>query len=218
MPASHRTKRANGDPDPNSAVFFAEILAADKRARLAGTPLLTRAGQHYFTGLLVAFGAALEISRKLVAELPDQHELRNQLAGLLVNLAGLKGEQQDFRTACRLLEEARPHHQAALRALPEHPDYRKFWRNNRTNLCIALLGLRDHEQLAKAAQELAANGFDPADDAYSAAGFVTHCSVLAKSDDKLAAATRAELAARHADQAMALLQQAVARASGTPGE
>jgi hypothetical protein len=59
MSAPRRTKRASGGYDANSAAFYAELLAADKRARQAGTPLLTRAGQRYVAGLLVAAQAGI---------------------------------------------------------------------------------------------------------------------------------------------------------------
>jgi len=59
MPASRRTNRANGGLDADRAAFCTELLAADKRARQAGTPLLTRFGHHYVAGLLVAARAGI---------------------------------------------------------------------------------------------------------------------------------------------------------------
>jgi len=58
MPAPRRTNRANG-LDSDRAAVLAELLAGDKRARQAGTPLLTRAGQRYVSGLLVAARAGI---------------------------------------------------------------------------------------------------------------------------------------------------------------
>jgi hypothetical protein len=73
MSAPRRTNRPIGGPDAVRAAFCTELLAADKRARQAGTPLLTRAGQRYVAGLLVAARAG--IAAKLTPPEPVANEL-----------------------------------------------------------------------------------------------------------------------------------------------
>ena len=61
------------------------------------------------------------------------------------------------------------------------------------------------------AADLARVAFDPAGDAYKAAGFFARCVPLAEKDDKLPEARRKELAQSYAEQALAALRQAVAK-------
>src|SRR5262249_30800344 len=106
--------------------------------------------------------------------------------------------------------QARPHHQAALRANPKKPGYRQFYRNNVWNLAISHLGLADHARLAATADELARLRYDPANDTYKAASDLSLCVTLVDKDTRLDDAKRKELATDYADRAMTLLKQAVA--------
>jgi len=59
MPGSHRGNPPNGRRGRDRADLWAEILAADQRARRNGTPLLTRAGLRCVSGLAVAVQAGV---------------------------------------------------------------------------------------------------------------------------------------------------------------
>src|SRR5262249_42045417 len=110
-----------------------------------------------------------------------------------------------------LLDEARPHHQAALKANPGHPAYRNYYRNNLWVLADCRLGLADHVRLATTAEELSRFGYDPANDTYNAASYLCCCANLAEKDAELEEARRKELTQGYAGRSMALLRQAVDR-------
>src|SRR5262249_29702394 len=56
---------------------------------------------------------ARTIQKQLVTDFPKVPDYQNDLAGTLVNLARLHRQRREFDAAVALLEEARPHHQAA---------------------------------------------------------------------------------------------------------
>jgi tetratricopeptide (TPR) repeat protein len=153
---------------------------------------------------------ALAIQEQLVADSPKVPDYQNGLAGTLVNLAIGHHERREFAAAVKLLEEARPHHLAALKVNPKHPAYREFYRNNLRVLADCRLRLADHARLAATADEVARFGSNPANDAYAAARFLGHCVTLADKDAQLDEAKRKELAKSYADGALAQLRQAVA--------
>jgi serine/threonine protein kinase/tetratricopeptide (TPR) repeat protein len=157
------------------------------------------------------YGDARAIMEQLVAEFPKVPAYHNDLAATLVNLANLRVQRAEFDAAVVLLEKAQPHHQAALKAKPKDPTFRNFYRNNLWNLAECRLGLGDHVRLAAVADELARFGFDPANDTYNAASYLSRCVMLASKDTQLDEARRKELAQSYANQALALLQQAVER-------
>ncbi len=158
-----------------------------------------------------AWRDALALKERLAGDFPALPDYRNDLAGTLVNRAALHNQRREYAAAVPLLEQARPHHQAALAADPNSPTYRRFYRNNRWALAQSHLGLGDHARLAAAADELARAAFDPANDTYNAACFLCRCATLAGRDGRLDGARRQELATSYADRALALLRQAVAR-------
>jgi serine/threonine protein kinase/tetratricopeptide (TPR) repeat protein len=157
------------------------------------------------------FKDARAIQEQLVTDFPQVPDYRNELAGTLVNLAFLHKQRREFDAAVKLLEEALPHHQAALKVNAKQPTYRQYYRNNLWNLAECRLGLADHARLAATADEFARFGYDPGNDTYSAAVFLCRCVTLADKDAQLDEAKRKELAQSYADRALALLQQAVAR-------
>jgi serine/threonine protein kinase len=154
---------------------------------------------------------ALAIQERLAAEFPTDAGYQNDLAGSLVNLAGVHMERREFATAVKLLEEARPHHEAALVANGKDPTYREFYHNNLSNLARSHDRLADHARLATTAEELARFDYNPPTDLYDAAAYLCHCTTMASKDGRLADARRKELANHYADRALALLQQAVER-------
>jgi tetratricopeptide (TPR) repeat protein len=154
---------------------------------------------------------ALGLQQQLAHDFPAVPDYHNGLAGTLVNLALLAQRRQDWAGARRLLEEAVPYHQAALKANPRHPLYRTFFRNNTRTLAETLLHLGDHAAAAAAADRLAQFAVNPPNDLYNPACFLSRCVPLAAKDDKLPEAKRQELAKDYADRAMTALRQAVAR-------
>jgi tetratricopeptide (TPR) repeat protein len=154
---------------------------------------------------------ALKVWEQLVAENDSVPDYRNGLAGALVNLGMVQNQLRDFVAAVPFLEQARPHHEAALKARPKNSTYRLFYRNNVRTLAQSYLGLGDHGRLATSADEMAHFGFDPANDSFLAACFVSRCVLLADKDSKLAEDTRKELKDRYAERALELLRQAVDR-------
>jgi tetratricopeptide (TPR) repeat protein len=157
-----------------------------------------------------AYREALAIQKTLAAEFPSVADYQNDLAGTLVNRASLHSQRREFAAAVALLEQARPHHLAALKANPKDAAYRQFYRNNLWNLARNYRALADHARLAATADELAQFAVAPANDPFVAACHLGCCVTLADKDAQLPEARRKELAKRYADGALALLRQAVA--------
>jgi tetratricopeptide (TPR) repeat protein len=158
-----------------------------------------------------AYRQALKLQEQLVADFPDQPDLRNELAGTLVNLAILCNQRRDFAAARAYLDQARPHHQAALKANPRHPSYRQFYRNNLLALVQAHAGLLDQAAAVKTAQTLRDLGWNPLADAYNAACALSLCIPIAHEHEKLDAEQRQAAVQFYGDEAMNLLREAVAR-------
>jgi tetratricopeptide (TPR) repeat protein len=155
------------------------------------------------------YGAALALHKHLANDFPTVADHQNELAGTMVNLAGLNRDRKEFQAARRLLEEALPHHRAALKANPRHPEYRQFYRNNRWVQTLTLLSLGDHRAASATAEELAKAALDPTSDTYNAACHLALCVPLAEKDDKLDEAERKKLVQQYRERAMQLLGQAV---------
>ena len=155
------------------------------------------------------FGQALDIHKRLREDFPGVPDHENELAGAMVNLGRFYLNRQDFDKARRLLEEAEPHHQAALNASPSHPNYRRFYRNNRWRLAETLMELKDHAGAAQAAGQFLQAVVEPPRDAYTAAGLLAGCARLAAEDNRLPEAERKELATAYGDRAVAALRQAI---------
>jgi tetratricopeptide (TPR) repeat protein len=157
-----------------------------------------------------AYRDALELQKALAAQLPNVPDHQNDVGNTLDEMAELARRRKDYPAARRLLEEAEPYLKKALDANPRHPFYREVYSDTRRVLAATLLELGDHAGAAEAAADLARVAFDPAGDAYKAAGFLSRCIALAAKDAKLPEARRPELAREYADRALAALRQAVA--------
>jgi eukaryotic-like serine/threonine-protein kinase len=170
-----------------------------ERLRAAGQPQQAeesyRAAQHIFQQLA-------EGSRR---EPDDPHDL----AVTLGKLAELKLASRDYKPAQELLEQARPHHLAALKADPKNASFRDAYRNYLTRVAETFLGNGDHAKAADAALDLARCTCDPATDNYDAACLAARCVPLALKDGQQSADRRPKLAQEYADRAMTLLRQAV---------
>ena len=137
-----------------------------------------------------AYRDALALWTQLADAFPAVAQYQNGLAGTLVNLAMVHNQRREFAAALQFLEQARPHHQAALKASPKNSTCRLFYRNNLRTLAQSQRGLADHVRLAAAAEELARFGYDPANDSYLTACFLCHCATLAGKDARLDEATQ----------------------------
>lgn len=157
------------------------------------------------------YGQALAIHRQLAADFPAVPDRRNNAAGAMVNLARLLLARKDLDGARRLLEEAVPHHLAALNANPRHRDYRQYYRNNRWRLAETLLELRDHAGAAVTTGQFLEAATEPPRDSYTAAGLLAGCARLAAEDERLPEVKRQELASSYGDRAVDALRQAVVK-------
>jgi serine/threonine protein kinase/tetratricopeptide (TPR) repeat protein len=151
----------------------------------------------------------LKLYQQLVADFPNVSDYQNELANTLGILAKLLFSRKEFGAARQRLEQAVSHHQAALKANPRHPIYRQFFFNNQQLLAQLLLELGEHAAAADAAAQVAQAAFDPANDIYIAAAFLSRCVPLAEQDPQLSETQRKQVAQTYADRALATLRQAV---------
>jgi tetratricopeptide (TPR) repeat protein/tRNA A-37 threonylcarbamoyl transferase component Bud32 len=201
-----------------AAAGLLEQLAAESPRNLAHSRDLARC-QNQLGLVLRSAGrpgeaeAAHQAARKrfqqLAADWPAVPDYQNGLAGTLVNLAIVHRQRKEFPAARRLLDQALPHHRAALEVNPDHPAYREFYRNNRWEQTLTLLQMGDHVAAADTAAELAAVAVEPAEDHYRAARYLARCATLAARDRQLPKPKREEAAGAYADRALATLRQAV---------
>jgi uncharacterized protein (TIGR02996 family) len=155
------------------------------------------------------FRAALRDREQQAAEHPSAPDFQNDLAGTLVSIALLRNAVNDWGEARKLLEQARPHHEAALKARPHDVIYNRFYRNNLAALSTSLLGLGNHAAAAETARKLVEGAFEIQNNRYDAARIFSRCVPLAEKDTKLSEAKREGLFRTYADEAMDFLGQAI---------
>jgi serine/threonine protein kinase len=158
-----------------------------------------------------AYRDALALQKPLADDSPGVHLYQHELAATLGDLAFVHHKRGEFAAAVSLLEQARPYSNAALKADPKDPSYRKVYHNGLQTLAASRVGLADHAGLATAAEELARFGYEPANDAYLAARCLSCCVTLADKDAQLEKARRKELVERYFDAALEQLRRAIAR-------
>jgi tetratricopeptide (TPR) repeat protein len=146
---------------------------------------------------------------KLAADFPTAADYQNGVGMVLGNLARLSLARKDFALARKLLDNALPHHRAALKAHPQHAAYREAYFKNRWSLAAASIHLGDHAAAVDAANQMVEAAGDPAHDVYSAAGVWGYCVGVAQNDPTLSEDQRNELARKYGDRALDLLRQAV---------
>jgi tetratricopeptide (TPR) repeat protein len=151
----------------------------------------------------------LRLRQQLAADFPTVSEYRHELAQTLGNMARHLKTKKEYGEARRLLEDAQPHHQAALRASPRHPLYRQFFRTNQATLVSVLAGLGDHAAARETAEQIAGLSWDAVEDAHRAACALASCVPIVEGDMRLSEGRRQELARAYADRSMELLRQAV---------
>ncbi|MBI3466206.1 MAG: serine/threonine protein kinase [Planctomycetes bacterium] len=154
---------------------------------------------------------ALELYKQLAADFPADSAYHNELALTLVNLSLLLRDRRDFAEARQLLEEAEPHHQAALKANSREPTYRQSYCENLQVLAPTCAGLGDLVAAVRASEKLRDLGWDPANDAYNAACALALGVPAVTGNDQLDAEKCQDLAGQLTDRAMDMLRQAVER-------
>jgi serine/threonine protein kinase/Flp pilus assembly protein TadD len=157
------------------------------------------------------YDRALTIQKQLTADFPNQPDLHNSLAGACVNQAFLQEQRGNWAAAKRLLLEGEPHHLAALKANPRHPQYREFYRNHLALLTAVHAGLLEQDVAVRTAETCRDLGWDAAADGYSAAVGLSLCVLAVAKHDKLDAKRRKEAAQFYGDKAMKLLRDAVSQ-------
>jgi hypothetical protein len=128
-----------------------------------------------------------------------------------LNLANVCNERENYAAAKDYLEQALPHHRAALKINPRHPDYRVAYRNTLRTLASTKARLNDLAGALLAAQSIQSLSWDSPTDAYHAARSVAQCIPIAEKNEKLDDVQRQQAAKFYADQAMAMLRDAVAK-------
>jgi serine/threonine-protein kinase len=159
----------------------------------------------------VSLREAVDIFRRLAEGFPAVPAYQNGLANSLDALAEVARARKDFAAARQLLDQAQSHLQAVLKVNPRNPVYRQYFWENRQLAAATLLDLGEHAAAAEAATDLARFAFQPADDAYKAAGFFARCIPLADKDSKRPEARRKELARSYGDRAVEALRQALSK-------
>jgi serine/threonine protein kinase len=190
---------------PNRPDFRAELAAGHNNVGL----LLRDKG--LLRDAEAAQAKALAIQKQLAALFPDVSDYSNAVAGTLFNLANVAGRRRDFAAARSLLDEALPYHQAALKRNPRHSDFRQYYRNSLLELTRTHAGQGDRPGALKVATKGHDLGWDPARDAYGAACMLAQCVPIVEKDEKLAVASRQAEMAFYAEEAMAMLRDAVAQ-------
>jgi serine/threonine-protein kinase len=91
-----------------------------------------------------AYARALAIQKQLVIDFPTAPSYHCDLANVLIGLAELARGRKEYGAARQLLEQARPHLQAALDATPLDRYYRAVFRDHRLLLTATLRDLGGH--------------------------------------------------------------------------
>ncbi len=154
---------------------------------------------------------ALSIQKQLAADFPNQPDRQNDLAVTCKNLGSLRQKQGDWAAAKRVLLEGRPHHLAALKANPRHPEYRQIYRHHLGVLTTVHAGLLEQEGAVCTAETCRDLGWNAPADAYDAACFLSQCIPIVAKHDKLDDMQRQEAARFYGDAAMRLLRDAVSK-------
>jgi serine/threonine protein kinase/tetratricopeptide (TPR) repeat protein len=158
-----------------------------------------------------AYAAALALYEQAAAEFPNQPDRRNELTAALGNLAFLRLKTNDFRAAKTYLDQAVPHHEAALKANPGNPFYRQFYQNNLAARIPTSAGLGDPAAAKQAAEKLRDLGWDRPGNAYQAACAFSRCVPIVQKAGQAAREERDKQAAFYAGEAMKMLKDAVAK-------
>jgi serine/threonine protein kinase/TPR repeat protein len=154
---------------------------------------------------------ALAIHKQLATNFPAISDYRNDLAGVLGDLAKLANVRRDYAQARRWLEEAEPHHQAALKANPKDPTFRQYYVNHFRTLTQSCAGDGDQDAALRSAGRLRDLGWDPPGETYDAAGALALCVAIVEKDSEPDLMNREKQMRFYSDEAMAMLRVAVSK-------
>jgi tetratricopeptide (TPR) repeat protein len=156
-----------------------------------------------------AYAVALTLCKQLAGDFAAEPDSRNALAAALVGQASLRLRFRHFQRAEALLEEARPHHEAALKAGAENPVRRDNYRANLVMLVQVSAGLGDPATAKEIAYKIRDLGWDPPDEAFDAARSLSLCIPIVQRNEKASRDEREKQAAIFGDEAMGMLREAV---------
>jgi tetratricopeptide (TPR) repeat protein len=137
-----------------------------------------------------------------------------KLAGSLSKLAKLATARGDLAEARRLLDESLAARRAALALAPLNAEYVKSVASVCAELIETLIRLKDHDAASKIAVQLVSLSADSGQESLRAGSFLSRCVSLAAADSKLPGTRRAELAKAYADQAVAMVREALKKGQG----
>ncbi|GIW89846.1 MAG: hypothetical protein KatS3mg109_0278 [Pirellulaceae bacterium] len=158
-----------------------------------------------------SYGEGLAIYQQLAAEFPHVSDYQNEAAGTLVNLAVLFTQKRDFAAAKTYLDQALPHHQSALKADPQCPLYRQYYRNHLLLQVQVEAELLDPAAAVQAARSLRDLDWGQPGNTYDAACAISRCIGLVKEHEMLDVEQRQLSVQFYGDEAMRLLRDAVAK-------
>lgn len=155
---------------------------------------------------------SLQLRLALAAEAPENPDYHNDVAGTLGNLGLAELRAGNFAAALKTFEQARPHHESALKANPDHPTYRVFHRNNLAWHALAVARAGNHVQATQEAERVAAMDVSSMLDPALAAAILLHCAAAVQNDPAISERERADRSLRYRDRVKQLI--ASARAHG----
>jgi tetratricopeptide (TPR) repeat protein len=155
-----------------------------------------------------AFREALKLAQKLADESPAAPVNQSGLGSAFHDL-GTVLVTRDPAEASRLFEKAIDHQKTALNANPNSPVYRRNLSSHYSQMCEALLKMRDHKAANKAALAMTDFGSTDSQTYTLAASIVAQCVPLAENDTRLIPEKRQEAANAYKQGAMNVLKTAV---------
>ena len=150
------------------------------------------------------------LQERQLASSPKSAGQESALGSTLSNLAKFQLEANKLAEARRYLQDAIKHQRIALAANTKNTKYRRELLTSYLGLVDVHVQLDEHAEAAQAIAEL--NKLLPAGspELPSAAALLVRCATSAEKDSKLPEPKRKELTRSYSDQAMQLLEQAVA--------
>lgn len=142
---------------------------------------------------------------------PKVAPFRQELAGIMVNVAQTLIRQNQRQEARRCLEEAEPYHREALAVDPRNAGYRLCYRNNRAILAECLVDLGEHAAAARTVEQWLQLSADYRIDKFNAATCLARCAAMVQKDQKLSDTDRRQLAQKYSDRAFELLKEVTTR-------
>jgi len=119
----------------------------------------------------------------------------------LNNIASVYSLEKQWRASHDRLTEAIRHQRIALKGNPRHPQYLQFLSNHLWNLAETCLALRNPVEAAEATREMVSMNSGNPERLFDAACYLCGCTELTSNRSD---------GSRYADEAMAVLKQAVA--------